>query len=97
PESLTLYDADQRLVMISQRTLDFEIPQVRDKIRLGMSFSDVIGAIWDAGYVPSDTPFTTREGFIEWRLGHFLEPPPPRLIQMGDSHMLIVERKTVDG
>lgn len=97
PESLTLYDADQRLVLISQRTLEFEIPRVRDKIRLGMSFREVIGAIWDAGYIPSDVPFATREGFIEWRVGHFHDPPPPRLIPMGDLHVLIVERKTVDG
>jgi PAS domain S-box-containing protein len=97
PECLTLYDADQNLVLISQRTLDFELPRIRDKIRLGMQFRDVLGAIWDAGYVPADAPLKTRQAFIDWRLGHFHQPPPPRLVEMDGAHVLIVERKTVDG
>ncbi len=96
PESLTLYDADQRLVLISQRALDFEIPLLRDRIKPGMYFREVLAAIWEAGYQPADGP-ATREEFIAWRLSHFDNPAPTRLIRMGGTDVVIAERKTVDG
>lgn len=93
-EAFMLYDKDDRMVIFNQRMLDY-YPVVKDMIRPGVTFEQLLRAAIARGQIPVDGD---PEEWIQQRLQAHRNPGPVMERQTADGRwMLVQEQRTADG
>ncbi len=94
-EGFSLFDAQDRLVLFNRRYLTFW-PGMSDKIRIGMTFRDIVQLAVERKAVID--AYRDPEGWIERRLAQHSEPQGPSVHALSDGRwMQVNEKRTVDG
>src|SRR4029079_11310217 len=95
-EALSLYDAEDRLVMCNNKYRTLLYPGDTAEISPGMTFESIIRRAAELGYV-KDAEGRVEE-WVRERLARHREPDGPHIQQRGDGRWILVsERKTDDG
>ena len=95
-EALSLYDAEDRLVMCNNKYRTLLYPGDAAEISPGMTFESIIRRAAELGYV-KDAAGRVEE-WVRERLARHREPDGPHIQERGDGRWILVsERRTDDG
>ncbi|MDX1429781.1 MAG: PAS-domain containing protein, partial [Rhodothermales bacterium] len=95
-EGLSLYDADDRLVVCNTRYRQILYPGRHDLVTPGSSYETILREAAEAGLIADAEE--NAEGWIEERLARHRNPGAPHVQQRSDGRWVRVnERKTEDG
>jgi adenylate cyclase len=95
-EAFTLFDAKDELVVYNRMYLSMVHPEIREQIKPGITFEDIVRSSIQTGMFPDAV--SDPEAWVQHRMEKHRTPGDPHILRREDGNWILVsERRTAEG